>query len=242
MRCRGGDGTDGESAAAPDDACMPPESPYRISATPGIPDPKPVREILNKDEEKYEDGYDTEGEKGPFYDAVEDELAAPIEADQVDHGLPTSMGGDGTDTAAPSNEEPDWFLGEDAVKKMKAEELKDAIRRRGVVAKGKKGELQDMLRECVAKKLPIVEGGPTKDAAALGGFPVGSKWNMLVPLLAAVPDPVNEFAFRPPTLGEGESPTTPKHNYAKRFDRPVFTGKNSKGEVRLKGEPRMRFI
>ena len=121
MRCRGGDGTDGENAAAPDDACMPPESPYRISATPGIPDPKPVREILNKDEEKYEDGYDTEGEKGPFYDAVEDELAAPIEADQVDHGLPTSMGGDGTDTAAPSNEEPDWFLGEDAVKKMKAE-------------------------------------------------------------------------------------------------------------------------
>ena len=54
---------DGDSV---DDACMPPESPYRISDTPGIPDPKPIREILNKDEKKYEDGYDTDGEKGPF--------------------------------------------------------------------------------------------------------------------------------------------------------------------------------
>ena len=58
---------------------------------------------------------------------------------------------------------------------MKNEELKDVIRRRGVVPKGKKGELKDMLRACVVKKLPIVEEGPGKDAAALGGFPVGSK-------------------------------------------------------------------
>ena len=86
------------------------------------------------------------------------------------------MGGDGTDVAAPLAEEQDWFLGKEAVNKMKAEELKDAIRRRGVVPKRKKGELQDMLRACVAKKLPIVEGGPSKDAAALGEFPVGSKW------------------------------------------------------------------
>ena len=112
---------------------------------------------------------------------------------------------------------------------MKAEELKDAIRHRDIVSKGKKGELQDMFRACVAKKLPIVEGGPSKDTAALGGFPVGLKWKILVPLVSHVLDPVNEFAFCPPTLDEGECPTTPKHNYAERFDRPVFTGKNSKG-------------
>ena len=99
-----------------------------------------------------------------------------------------------------------------------------------------------MLRKFVAQKMPIVEGGPDKDAAALGGFPVGSKWKMLDPLPAPVSDPVNEFAFRPPTLDEGESPTTPKHNYEETFDRPIFTGKNMKGEMRLKGEPRMRFI
>ena len=53
---------------------------------------------------------------------------------------------------------------------------------------------------------------------------------MLVPLAVTLPDPVNEFTFRHPTLGKEDSPTTPKHNYAERFDRPVFTGKNSKGE------------
>ena len=85
----------------------------------------------------------------------------------------------------------------------------------------------------MAKKISIIEGGPNKDAAALrGGGPVGSKWKMLNPLAAAMPDPVNEFAFRPPTLGEEESSTTPKHNYVERFDRPVFTSKNSQGEVR----------
>ena len=52
---------------------------------------------------------------------------------------------------------------------------------------------------------------------------------MLVPLVSPVLNPVNTFAFRPSILDEGECPTTPKHNYAERFDRPVFTGKNSKG-------------
>ena len=69
--------------------------------TPEILDPKPIQEILNKDENKYEDGYDTDGEKGPFYDAVMNELAAPTKVDQVDCGLPMSMDGDGTDKAAP---------------------------------------------------------------------------------------------------------------------------------------------
>ena len=41
--------------------------------------------------------------------------------------------GDGTDAVAPLDEGPDWFLGKDAMNKMKNEELKDAIRRHGVV-------------------------------------------------------------------------------------------------------------
>ena len=96
------EGTDSDSAATPDDVCMPLESPYRISHTyPRNSDPKPIQEILNKDENKYEDGYDIDGEKGPFYDAVMNELAAPTKVDQVDCGLPMSMDGDGTDKAAP---------------------------------------------------------------------------------------------------------------------------------------------
>ena len=221
---------------------MPPESPYKITDEPGINEPPPARVISNADDDKYEEGYDSEGEIGPFFDAVADEIEANVEVEDEDAGLPTTMGGDGTNAAPAEGDKADWYVAKGDVIKLKMEDLKAEIRRRGVVPKGKKGDLQNMLRECVAKRLPIVEGGPDKNAAALGGFPVGSKWKMLVPLSDLVPEPVNEFAFRPPTLGEGESPTTPKQNFQERFDRPVFQGKDSKGNVRLKGEPRARFL
>ena len=49
--------------------------------------------------------------------------------------------------------------------------------------------------------------------------------------MVAVLDPVNKFDFRLSTLGKGEFPTTPIHNKEERFDHPVFTKKNSKGEI-----------
>ena len=115
---------------------------------------------------KYKDVYDTDREKDPFYDAVADKLVAPTEVNEVDRGLPTSIGNNGIDAAAPSNKEPDWFLREDVVNKMKAEELKDAIRRRGVVPKGKKGKLQDMLGE--GKKCPSSRADLAKTPKHLG--------------------------------------------------------------------------
>jgi hypothetical protein len=53
--------------------------------------------------------------------------------------------------------------------------MKEEIRRRGVVPKGKKGDLQKILKENVEKRMPIIEGGPERNTEALGGFPVGSK-------------------------------------------------------------------
>ena len=49
---------------------------------------------------------------------------------------------------------------------------------------------------------------------------------MLKPMDEIVEDPVNEFTFRAPTIEEGKLPTTPKHNYAKTINRPVFAGLN----------------
>lgn len=46
---------------------------------------------------------------------------------------------------------------------------------------------------------------------------------MPIPIVAAVLETANEFAFCPPILNKGESPTTPKHNYKERFDCPVLT-------------------
>ena len=85
-----------ESPATLDGASLPPESPYqspyKCPPAVGIPDPKPARAIKNTDEDKFNEGYDSDGEIGPFFDAVEDEINADVEVDDVDDGLPTSMG------------------------------------------------------------------------------------------------------------------------------------------------------
>ena len=48
--------------------------------------------------------------------------------------------------------------------------------------------------------------------------------------------------FVPLLLKKAIFSATPKHNYAEKIDRPVFTGRNRKEEVRTKGEPRAVFL
>ena len=87
-----------ETPANLDGESLPPESPYKCPAAVGIPDPRPARVLANKDKDKYDEGYDFDGVIGPFLDAVEKETTAGVEIEDVDKGLPMSMGGDGTDT------------------------------------------------------------------------------------------------------------------------------------------------
>ena len=82
-----------------------------------------------------------------------------------------------------------------------------------------------MLKELVKRKV-LYSAGPNPNMGALGGFSIGSKWQMLKPMDELVKDPVNEFAFHAPTIEVGELPTTPKHNYAKKINRSVFDGLN----------------
>ena len=67
---------------------------------------------------------------------------------------------------------------------------------------------------------------PIANMKELGGFPPTARWNILEHTNGVVLDPVNKFAFCAPTLKEADNPTTPKHNYNKKFDRTVFTGKS----------------
>ena len=141
------------------------------------------------------------------------------------------MGGDGTDASPAPSDNPDWLIVESDLMGLKADDLRIQIKRRGVVPRGKKADLQNMLKEIVGKKMPIVEGGPDRNSEALGGFPVGAKWKMLDPIVNIVEDPINKFEFHAPTRQENGSPTTAKQNYEEKFDRPVFEGRDKKGEV-----------
>mmetsp|Transcript_2244 Transcript_2244/g.3428 ORF Transcript_2244/g.3428 Transcript_2244/m.3428 type:complete len:137 (+) Transcript_2244:690-1100(+) len=57
---------------------------------------------------------------------------------------------------------PDWFLSDEQINVLKVDALKEAIKMRGVVPKGRKDELRVMLKQCMEKGMGIVEG-VTKD-------------------------------------------------------------------------------
>lgn len=238
----------GQSPAVLGGASMPPPSPCRpanfaVGAV-GIPTSKPSRKIKNVDENKWEEGYDSDGELGPFLDAVVDQGGVDVEGE--DDGLPDSMVvvGSGSGNTTNTNGEvtsPDWFLSDEQINVLKVDALKEAIKMRGVVPKGRKDELRVMLKQCMEKGMGIVEG-VTKDMQVLSGFPVGSRWKELQPGDDIVPEPVNEFAFHAPTDNPEALPRVQKQNFDETWDRPVFKGRNLENEVRLKGHPRRRWI
>ena len=53
---------------------------------------------------------------------------------------------------------------------------------------------------------------------------------------------MNKLDFHSTTIEEHEDTTTPKHNFNKTFDLPMFKGRSSEGGVRLKGETRARCM
>ncbi len=81
---------------------MPPPSPAKTARffveDVRIPTSKPPRKIKNLDESKWEEGYDSDGELGPFLDAIANQTTAGVE--EEDEGfLPASMVGGGAEGA-----------------------------------------------------------------------------------------------------------------------------------------------
>ena len=74
-----------------------------------IPNPKVAQIIVNKDEDKYNNGYNSDGAIGPFLDAAAEEYILEGNIGDVDAGLPKSIGGDGTDAAPAPSKKPDWY-------------------------------------------------------------------------------------------------------------------------------------
>jgi hypothetical protein len=235
-------------------ACLPPPSPAKIDenlhTAVGIPTSKPARSITNLNENRWDEGYDSDGQIGPFFDAVAEEEDVDIAAD--DDNLPQSMleeGGVGAVEAieeAPADGDgngiPVWLLSEETIKSLNVDQLKKAIGARGLKPKGKKGDLQQMLRDCMTQGLPIVEA-PVANADELSGFPVGSRWELLNPSNTPAQEPVNAFEFRAPTDDPDNMPTVVKQNYDETWDRPVFAGRSGNTDnVRVQGEPRQTFI
>ena len=102
-------------------------------------------------------------------------------------------------TNADGDTSEDWYISDEVIASFTVPALDIQIKRRGILPKGRKAERAQQLRTCVESKMPITNK-PISNMKELGGFPLTARWNILEHTDEVVLDPVNEFAFRAPTL------------------------------------------
>ena len=150
----------------------------------GIPTSKTAQIINNISEALWKDGYNSNGNIGPFSKAVLGMADDDIEAEDAE--LPASMFEVGVAHAVsllPQEDEngvPTWYLTNEEIKAMRVDTLKAAIECRGLKPKRRKTDLVQMLRDCVAQKIPISEQ-PVANVEELSGFSVSARWKLLLP-------------------------------------------------------------
>ena len=200
-----------------------------------------VRVPLTLTDTQEKDGYDSDGQIGPFLDAVDEQ--GPDEIDEgnlpefqaaeveINEGL-----GNMTDTnvIVPS-ENPGSFVDieEEKLLNFKVKELRDELKKRNLSPKGLKGELTARLKDGLEKKLPILSKEMAVGRAKndLSGFASTAMWVTLEPEEAVVvePDRPSNCLHAPTVSPEEERFMVVKHNFPQKFDREPFTGSVKKG-------------
>jgi hypothetical protein len=97
----------------------------------------------------------------------------------------------------------------EAVSSLNVAKLKDQLKRRGRSIVGKKGELQDRLREAILLNVPVAsEGGDVVCRhESTAGMDVTVYWELLTPEDVPIPLPENrDLSHRPPMELEGQMP------------------------------------
>jgi hypothetical protein len=213
-------------------------------------------------------GYDSEE---PCFDAIEEEGVQDFDEDAVGEAEEDSLQivANSSETAATSTaaaSESIVIINNDAIDKLRVQELKDELGKRGLNKKGRKTELVQRLKEAMTNRIPILSVTAQAEAAKddVAGFPTTAKWRTLDPQMEVVPEPQNRFAgARAPTVPEEDAAFVPvKHNFPETFDRDLFTGsemqlvrlrngrhkKESDGriatapQIRKKGKPNPTFL
>ena len=129
---------------------------------------------LNSNQLTYHDGYDSDGEVGPFYDAVANELDSEDEMyDEEEHGEP-AVEAIQEDEGAPDTPS----LTEEDVNKMTVAQLKEELHKRKQSVNGKKEVLQGRLLGAI--DAPVMTGDRNKELQEqVTGFAPEAKWQYL---------------------------------------------------------------
>ena len=121
--------------------------------------PTPPSRVMNiVSDELFEEGYDSDGQMGPFYEhGVSDEEFVTMTEDEPVQEIEV--------TPAPemeTAESAEPVLTDEIIDTMKVKDLRDALSKRGVNKAGLKGELVRKLKEAVATGVPMMENRPAE--------------------------------------------------------------------------------
>jgi len=112
------------------------------------------------------------------------------------------------------------------VEKLKVDELRRELRKRGKSVTGNKKELRDKLAKAIQDRTPIVQEQTV--SAASTGFAEGAKWKLIVGTQIVVPPSNEDPTLVAPTEAresvDGVIAGATKLNYVENFKRSTFTG------------------
>jgi SAP domain len=173
-------------------------------------------------------GYDSD--EGPFYDAVNEE-GPLIEEEEVlpDDSTPPEVEEVVAEVVEAEEDDRFVFISDADIDKLRVAELKEELKKRGLVLFGKKAELIERLKQGMALRVPLQPIGAgnvrNRNVLQIAGFSVTAKWKLLEHLQEEVQEPVNTFASHAPTVPAEDAAFVPiKHNFAEKFQRDDFTG------------------
>ena len=200
-------------------------------------------------EERFELGYDSDQEVGPFLDAVEEEGDQILDEKEVPNEGEAVVTEDPHQNEGQEEQQPaimpqlsmDVFIPieEGLIDKMKVSELRDELSIHELSTCGKKTELKDQLRKALAEKVYVRHSLPQqnqrkkatakeKQSDVGKDFPPTARWEVLTPDNEQAAEPSNPTfrQARAPTVAVEDAAYVPlKYNFSKyKFDIPQFTG------------------
>jgi hypothetical protein len=202
---------------------------------------------MKNKEDAFDDGYDSDGEMGPFYNRTDkggQQLFNEDEDDGVGFVAERAIGV-GADTDTNGADEVHVQIDDDTINKINMIKLRNELKLRQQSIYGVKFKLKDRLIKTLDKKLPkyTAESLAKKKATAteakkkntthgLSSFSKNAFWKELKPNQAAVQEPTTPYfkiqRVHAPTVPQEDAAHVPvKHDFNHAFNVPPFAGKTT---------------